>query len=267
MRPYFSILKLRLLNGLQYRTAALAGIATQFFWGFIIIMVFKAFYSHASADQPMTLEEVVAYVWLQQSFLALIMLWVRDNELFDMITSGNIAYELCRPCDLYGFWYAKLLAQRISSAMLRSGPILIIAFFLPSPYKLVLPPNLASLLLFITALILGLLVLVALSMFIYISVFVTMSPMGSMLLFAVLGEFFAGLVIPIPLMPIWVQHIAGLLPFKWTVDFPFRVYSGQIPHGQALYGIGLQVLWFIILLVLGKSLLNKVIQKTVVQGG
>ena len=64
MRPYVSVLKLRLLNGLQYRTAALAGIATQFFWGFIIIMVFQAFYSHSNTNPPMTLEEVVAYVWL-----------------------------------------------------------------------------------------------------------------------------------------------------------------------------------------------------------
>ena len=267
MKPYLSVLKLRLLNGLQYRTAALAGIATQFFWGFIIIMVFRAFYHHAAAGQPMTLNEVVAYVWLQQAFLALIMLWIRDNELFDMITTGNIAYELCRPCDLYSFWYAKLLAQRLSSALLRSMPILIIAFLLPKPYYLMPPPSLLSLLLFVAALVLGLFVLVAISMFIYISVFITMSPTGSLLIFSVLGEFFSGLVIPIPLMPLWVQHIAGILPFRWTVDFPFRVYSGQIPVIQALYGIGMQLIWLLVLLSLGKFLLNKAVHKTVVQGG
>ena len=47
MRVYASVLKLRLLIGMQYRAAALAGVATQFFWGFISIMVFEAFYSHA----------------------------------------------------------------------------------------------------------------------------------------------------------------------------------------------------------------------------
>jgi ABC-2 type transport system permease protein len=33
---YLSVLKLRLNIGMQYRTAALAGVATQFFWGFIV---------------------------------------------------------------------------------------------------------------------------------------------------------------------------------------------------------------------------------------
>jgi ABC-2 type transport system permease protein len=267
MKSFYSVLRLRLLNGLQYRAAAAAGIATQFFFGFIIIMVFQAFYSHSTGSQPMSLEEVIAYIWLQQAFLSFIMLWFRDNELFELITSGNIAYELCRPCEIYGFWYAKLLAQRLSSAMLRSLPILIVAFLLPRPYKLIFPPNVTSLIAFILALILGLLVLVAISMFIYISVFITMSPMGSLLIFAVLGEFFSGLLIPIPLMPSWVQTLASFLPFRWTVDFPFRVYSGQIPYNEAFIGTGAQLLWLIALIGFGKFLFGKVIRKVVIQGG
>ena len=32
MKKYLSFFRLRFITGLQYRTAALAGIATQFFW-------------------------------------------------------------------------------------------------------------------------------------------------------------------------------------------------------------------------------------------
>ena len=151
--------------------------------------------------------------------------------------------------------------------MLRSLPILFIAFLLPQPYRLILPPNMDTSFLFLAALTLGALILVAISMFIYISVFVTMSPTGSLLLFSVAGEFFSGLVIPIPLMPTWVQNIANLLPFRWTVDFPFRVYSGQIPQDQALIGIIAQLIWLFVLLGLGKILLDKAVRKVVVQGG
>ena len=67
----------------------------------------------------MRLSEVVAYCWLKQAFLAFIVLWFRDNELFQLITRGNIAYELCRPSGMYGLWYAKLLGpaavQRFAS--------------------------------------------------------------------------------------------------------------------------------------------------------
>ncbi|PGL70202.1 ABC transporter permease [Bacillus sp. AFS055030] len=267
MKPYVSVLKLRLLNGMQYRSAALAGVATQFFWGFMYIMIFEAFYSQTVQSQPLSLKEIITYLWLQQSFLAFIMLWFRDNELFDLITTGNIAYELCRPCELYGFWYSKLLAQRLSSAILRCFPILLVAFLLPQPYKMTLPPSVFTFVLFLLALIFGLLLLVSISMFIYISVFVTMSPIGSLLLFGVVGEFFSGLTIPIPLMPDWLQTVAYFLPFRWTADFPFRVYSGNIPQTEAVIGIVIQIIWLVLLIWLGRIAFNKALRRVVVQGG
>lgn len=267
MRTYYAVLKLRLLNGMQYRGAAFAGIVTQVFWGFMYIMIFEAFYSHSLTNPPMSLKQLIAYLWLQQAFLSLLALWYRDNELFDLITKGNIAYELCRPLDLYNFWYAKLLAQRLSAALLRSFPILILACLLPQPYRLMRPPSLIAFTLFLSALILGVIILVAISMFIYISVFITMSPTGSLMILNIIGEFFAGLVIPIPLMPYWLQTAANWLPFRYTVDFPFRVYSGQIPVGQALLGLVIQFVWIVILVFLGKRSLNKILDKIVIQGG
>jgi len=267
MRVYGSVLKLRLQYGMQYRAAALAGVATQFFWGFITIMVFEAFYEHATKTPPISLKEIITYIWLQQAFLVFITMWFRDNELFDLITSGNIAYELCRPCELYGFWYAKLLATRLSSALLRCFPILILSFFLPKPYTMTFPPNFMTFLLFLTALFLGLFLLVAISMFLYISVFITMSPVGSVLVFSVLGEFLAGLIIPVPLMPEWLQNVASLLPFRWTADFPFRVYSGHIPQQEAMTGILIQLMYLAVLVVSGRFALNRVLKKVIVQGG
>jgi ABC-2 type transport system permease protein len=267
MRPYVSFLKLRLNMGMQYRTAAFAGVATQFFWGMIIIMVFEAFYQHATKTPPISLPQIITYIWLQQAFLVFVTMWFRDNELFELITSGNIAYELCRPWELYGFWYAKLLAQRLSSALLRCFPILLIAFMLPAPYRLTLPPNVTTLILFIITLLLGLLLLIAISMFLYISVFVTMSPVGSLLVFSVLGEFFAGLIIPVPLMPSWLQTIANVLPFRWTADFPFRVYSGHISEEVAIIGILIQLGYLAVLVGLGRFSLTRILRKVVVQGG
>lgn len=267
MKAYVSVFKLRLYYGFQYRAAALAGIATQFFFGFVFIMVFQAFYSHASVTPPISLPQLITYVWLQQAFLSFIALWFRDNELFQLITSGNIAYELCRPIGIYNLWYVKLLTQRLSSALLRSLPIIVVAMLIPQPYRLMLPPDLATLATFLITLVLGLFILVALSMLIYISVFITLSPAGSLLMFAVIGEFFSGMVIPIPLMPAWLQEIVRALPFHYSADFPFRVYSGHIPLDAAWHGVVLQLVWLAALILLGKFAMGKSLRKIVVQGG
>ena len=190
MKAYISVFKLRLINGLQYRAAAFAGVATQFFWGIMHIMIYEAFYTNAAIIPPMSLKQVISYVWLQQAFLVFIALWIRDNEIINLITSGNIAYEFCRPCSLYGFWFAKLTAQRLSGALLRCFPILIVAFLLPEPYKIVLPDSVTTFLLFIASLFLGLMVLVSISMLMYISMFITMMPVGSMVMATAIGDFF-----------------------------------------------------------------------------
>ena len=69
LRKYGSFFRIRLVTGLQYRTAAWAGLCTQFFWGLMEIMIFKAFYeTGTTGGYPMELGQVTDYLWLQQAF-------------------------------------------------------------------------------------------------------------------------------------------------------------------------------------------------------
>ena len=49
MKSYLSYFKLKFITGLQYRSAALAGIFTQLFFGFIYISVYIACYESSDA--------------------------------------------------------------------------------------------------------------------------------------------------------------------------------------------------------------------------
>lgn len=267
MKPYISALRVRFLNGLQYRAAAVGGLSTQFFWGVMAIFIYQAFYKSGGQPQTLAYSQLVSYIWLQQAFLALIMLYDWDFELFNMITSGNISYELCRPCSLYGFWYVKLLSKRLASAALRFSPIIIVAILLPAPYNLSLPHSPVSFLLFILTMTFGLLLLVAISMMIYITVFKTMSPVGSMAFIGLMGEFFSGMTIPIPLMPKWLQKVCYILPFRWVADLPLRIYSGNINTNEAVTSIGVQFLWIVFLIGAGSLIMKQITNRIVVQGG
>ena len=75
MKKYLSFFRLRFLHGLQYRTAAVSGIVTQFVWGAMEILLFRAFYQADPTSFPMTFQALSTYVWLQQAFLALYMAW------------------------------------------------------------------------------------------------------------------------------------------------------------------------------------------------
>ncbi|AEF82581.1 ABC transporter permease [Leadbettera azotonutricia] len=268
-KPYLGIFKMRLIAGMQYRAAAWAGVATQLFWGGIQLLVFWAFYRSMKpgAQEPMAFGQLADFVWLRQAFLALVMLWAQDNELLEMIAGGNVAYELCRPLSLYSFWFSRMLAYRISRTLLRCLPIFLIALLLPEPWRFHLPPDFFAVSLFVPSLIFASLLVTAISMFVCILTFISLSPYGARLFVGVAAEFLMGALLPIPFMPEALQKALNVLPFRYIADFPFRVYSGNISGDEALIGLGIQVSWTLVLVGLGIWGFKSVQKRLVVQGG
>jgi len=53
----------------------------------------------------------------------------------------------------------------------------------------------------------------------------------------------SGRLVPLSLMPEWVQQWASYLPFKWAFQFPIEALVGQFTPEQLLAGLGMQVFW------------------------
>ena len=85
MSSYLSYFSIKYKTGLQYRLVALAGLSTQFFFGFIYVLIYCAFFKSGSNNSPMTLSEVVSYLWLQQAFFAFIYMHYKDKDIINMI--------------------------------------------------------------------------------------------------------------------------------------------------------------------------------------
>lgn len=267
MKKYLSFFRLRFSMGLQYRTAALAGIVTQFFWGFMQIMVYEAFYRADPSAFPMSFSATASYIWLQQAFLAFFAAWMMENEIFDSILNGNIAYELCRPISIYNMWFSRSVASRLSGAVLRCFPILIVAVFLPHPYGIQAPASLAHFVLFVITLILGLAMTVSFCMLVGVLTFFTISPQGLRILFTSAVEFFAGAIIPLPFFPEKVQRVMELLPFASMQNVALRIYSGSMSNPEMQKAIALQVFWLVSITLIGKLLCRVAEKRITVQGG
>jgi ABC-2 type transport system permease protein len=267
MKAYLAVFRIRFSHTIQYRAAAVAGIVTQYAWGFLELLMFSAFYRANPDAFPMTFQQTVNYIWIQQAFLALFMTWFYEYEIFAAITTGAIAYEMVRPLDLYGRWFSQSCATRAAKCLLRSLPILLVAFLIPGPFRMTLPPDLAQFALFLLSAGLALFVVVAFSMLIYISVFYTMTASGTRRIAAAAVDFLAGAIIPLPFFPPALRKIIELTPFAAMQNMPLRVYSGNIAGADALLGVALQMFWLTALVMLGRLWMKKALGKVVVQGG
>lgn len=268
MKSYVALFKIKFITNLQYRAAALAGLSTQFFFGFVYIMVYLAFYeSGGNTVAPMKWQELVNYLWLNQAFFALTYIWIKETSLISMIRNGDIAYELCRPIKFYYKWYATLYGSRLASVTLRFLPVIIIAFLLPYPYKMSLPINIESFILFLIALIISSILITAIGLILHLITFFTLDEKGIIALFMVVSEIFSGGVVPIPFFPRFLQIIAYLLPFRFIADLPFRIYSGNVNIKLAIFDLFIGIIWIIIMYYIGLIISRKALNKAVVQGG
>ena len=265
--PYITLFKIRFINGLQYRIAAWAGLATQFAWGFMNILLFHAFYAENPANFPMTFEQFAAYTWLQQALLMLFNTWFWDYSIFDDIMSGNIVYELARPIDLYNMWLVKNMATRLSSVVLRCMPVLIVAFLLPKPYGLTPPQDILTFGLFIISSIFAFVLVNTYGILLYIIGFYTIHSMGITNMASGISNLLSGILIPLPFFPEPILKVVNILPFASMQNLPFFIYSGYWNKQEALIKIIIQGGWIIIFYIFGKMLMKKALKRVIVQGG
>ena len=62
--------------------------------------------------------------------------------------------------------------------------------------------------------------------------------------------FLGGQAMPLSLLPVWVQTIAWLSPFRWILAFPTELLIGRLTPAETLAGLGMQLLWTAVSLLL-----------------
>lgn len=267
MRKYYSFFKVRFFSEIQYRMATVTALTTQFVWGLMECLAYKALLESDAIAFPMEYSAVVSYIWLKEAFLVLFSTWASDNDIFSMILDGGIAYELCRPVSIYAMWFSRTVGGRVAQAAMRCGPVLLCALLLPKPYKPGTPVSAPAFLLFVLAMVLALGVTVAFCMLVYVLSFFTISPQGWRMLLTGAVELLSGSIIPLPFIPQPFRAVMELLPFGSMQNVPFRIYSGDIMGNRVFAAVGLQLFWFVALAAAGWFACRKAERRIVVQGG
>ena len=69
-------------------------------------------------------------------------------------------------------------------------------------------------------------------------------------IFFVLELFFSGRLAPLEVLPAGLQSVARVLPFQWALSFPVELLLGRLSPREAVTGLGVQLLWLAISLLL-----------------
>ena len=71
----------------------------------------------------------------------------------------------------------------------------------------------------------------------------------------------SGRLVPLSVMPPWVQDLANWLPFKWTFQYPIETVIGRLSTGEIVTGFLIQMAWIVGLWVGARAIWNVAIKR------
>jgi len=263
MRLFWELIKLAFQRQLTYRAANLAGLATNFFFGFLRASVMIALYRSEQQVAGITLRQAITYTGLTQAtiaFLSLFGWW----DVMTSVYSGDIASDLLKPLNYYTFWLAQDVGRAAASIIVR-GITIMIAYALF--FDITLPKTAGQWLALLVALGFSLLVSFSWRFLINLAAFWTPDARGIGRLAFGTSWFLSGFMMPLRFFPDWFVRLCHLTPFPSMINTVVEVYLGTL-HGTALWrALAVQVAWAAALFVVGQVALRMGVRRLVIQGG
>lgn len=263
MRLYWEIGKRAFRRQLAYRTANLAGLATNCFFGYLRGAVLFAAFSAQPQLAGYDAWDALTYTWVTQGLIMVVALWGWwDVEA--TIRTGDVVSDLARPFSYLGYWLARDLGRALYFLLFRCLPVLLVG---QVTMGLRWPTAPLTWLALAVSLALAVLASFGWRFIINLSAFWTTDARGLGTIALGVALFFGGFVVPARLFPDWLQAVAFALPFVTFVQLPADIFVERLTGPELLGALGIQALWAALLLAAAQALVGAATRRVVVQGG
>jgi len=228
----------------------------------ILVFFWRAVYADTASISGLALDKTLQYILLAFIFSPLAgndLVW----EFGSNLREGMMIHHLLRPINFQGMNYAQNLGRLVTELMLQI-PVVIVAVVL---FGLRFPTDIATWLGFIVSALLGLTVMFFFYWFLACLTFYTTEVWGLGVLIQGMSFFLSGTLVPIIMMPAWLQTIVLSVPFAQAVGVPVSLLTGIIPLSEAPRVWLTQILWIIGMWILSTLFFKVAVRKITVQGG
>ena len=263
MRLFWEIARRAFHRQLTYRAAALAGLATNFFFGMLRVALMTALFASQDRVAGLDLAGAITFTGLTQAAIGFLSLfgW---TDLMNTVHDGSVANDLLKPVGYYQIWLAQDSGRALAQLILRGVPmILAYAVLLGISY----PTQAWQWLALLVTMLLGWLISFSWRFLVNLSAFWVPNAIGIGRFFVALAYFMSGFVIPLRFMPGWFVALCKATPFPHALNTMLEVYLGLLQGGELLAAILAQILWAAGLILAGQIVLKFGIRRLTIAGG
>ncbi len=229
----------------------------------IFVAFWKAVYAGQAAIGGLDLQGTLNYIILAQLFLPVVYTTGTIYFFGELVREGRVAVELLRPMDFQMAQYGAVVARILINLALQI-PLALVAWLL---FRFDLPTDLRIWGAFLVTMLLGNAMLFFFDWILGCVAFYSTEIWGLSVLRFGIATFFSGSLVPLVMMPDWLQAIANTLPFSHALYYPVSILSGITPLAD-VPGIWLvQAAYLLVFGLLSRWVFRVSVRRVTVQGG
>ena len=238
------------------------------FGSFISYFLWMAIYKSSPQNTlgGFTRNEMITYVFMVYVTSSIVTISIAD-WVSDDVVKGTVAMNLIKPID----YRMSLIARAFGNMVYRfvaPGIFIWIGLEIYRVRGLGMPvTNISNMVCYLVSCMMSFLIYVLFDFCFGMIAFFTTYIFGMLLVKEALLGFLMGQLIPISFFPAAVQRAFDFLPFSSMVYTPVMIYLGKYTGTELVFVLLRQVVWIIILYVLGTFIWKQVTKRLVVLGG
>ena len=263
MNLFWQLTKLSFRLQFSYRTATLAGLATNLFFGLLRAAVLIALYGARSQVAGISLAGAITYTGVSQASISFLSLfsWF---DLMRSVYSGEVGADLLKPMNYFQYWMAQDLGRALFNLLLRGAPIML---FYALVFGITIPHGALQWLGLGASLLLAWMLSFSYRFLINLAAFWTPEATSIGRLGYSLAWFTSGFLMPLRFFPDWFVRLCLLTPFPQMINTPVEIYL-NLTSGKALaLALLWQASWVIVLIAGGQLVLRAGVRRLEILGG
>ena len=262
LRSYAAVVAMAPKLFVAYRAWFWMGLFVQILALVIFVYFWDAVYGERETLGGLARQQTLDYIMLAQIMLHMV------NSFFvyrfgQSLVDGQFAIDLLRPLDLQGLHYAEGFGMMVMN-LLHKVPLALFAWLV---FDLRLPADPRVWAAFLLTVCLGQAILFCFEWLFACLAFYTTESWGLAMVQAGIATFFSGALIPLTLLPAWLERLSLSLPFAQVLWVPVSILSGITPLAEVPRLCGIQLLWLAGMLVASRLVFRVSVRKVTVMGG
>ncbi len=228
----------------------------------ILVFFWRAAYAESALIAGLSLQQTLTYILMAQVFIPLSehhLIW----EFGEHLREGSIIHLLLRPVGFQMSFYVQALSGLLVSLVMQI-PMALVATLV---FGLRWPGDPAAWGAFLVSALLGYTALFFFHWCLACLTFYTTEVWGLGVFTFGVTRFFSGRLVPLAIMPGWLQAVVLAFPFAQSLALPLNLLSGITPLAEAPRIWLMQLIWMIGLGVVSNLFFHVAVRKVTVQGG